>query len=109
RYGGKANNGEALGYPIITHFVSDAEARDVENYTRNTYQACVRQIMDDCDSAIARLPIAYSGADVVTGVTKIGRATATAAAALKSRVALYHASPAYQDDDVVQLTGMGQY
>lgn len=109
RYGGKANNGKALGYPIVTHFVSDAEARDLENYTRNTYQACVRQIMDDCDSAIARLPLTYAGVDVVTGVTKIGRATATAAAALKSRVALYNASPAYQDDDIVQLTGMGEY
>lgn len=109
RYGGKAIGGKALGYPIVTHFVADDEGRDIESYTRNTYQECVRQIIADCDSAIARLPFTYAGTDVVTGVTKIGRASAAAAAALKSRAALYGASPAYQDDDVVQLTGMGQY
>jgi hypothetical protein len=109
RHGGKSSDGRALGYPIVTHFISDEEGRALESYTRNTYQECVRQIIADCDSAIARLPIAYTGADVVTGDIRIGRASAAAAAALKSRVTLYGASPAYQDDAVVKITGMGQF
>lgn len=109
RYGGKSVNGKALGYPIITHFLSDKEGRDLESFSRNTYQECVRQIILDCDSAIARLPFTYTGADAIIGITKLGRASASAASALKSRVSLYAASPAYQDDEVVKINGMGQF
>ncbi|OAQ40280.1 hypothetical protein A5893_04830 [Pedobacter psychrophilus] len=61
------------------------------NLPKNTYQECINQIALDCDSAIARLPEwtqSWSSA-------QRGRATQTAALALKSRLYLYDASPLY--------------
>ena len=43
------------------------------------------------------------------GDISFGRASGLAAAALKARVLLYAASPAYQSDRVVKLNGMGDY
>lgn len=108
-YGGKTATGVAMGYPIIDHFLTDSEGRDLEKYKRDTYRKCVEQIITDCDSAIALLPFSYSGQDVITGATMIGRASTAAALVLKSRVALYGASPAYQDDAVTKLQGMGSF
>jgi starch-binding outer membrane protein, SusD/RagB family len=64
--------------------------RDEElNLPRNTYQQCVNQIVADCDSAASMLP-EWTDA----WVTSLrGRATKTAAMALKSRMLLYAASP----------------
>jgi len=61
------------------------------NLPRNTFEECVEQIVTDCDSAIARLPQwTKSWVDA-----RKGRATQTAAMALKSRILLYAASPQY--------------
>ncbi len=108
-YGGKTADGQALGYPLKMHFLTEEEASDYANMTRDSYEACAQQIMDDCDVAMGLLPLSYTGSDPVLGSTEIGRATQMAAAALKSRVALYAASPAYQPDAVVRLDGMGDY
>ncbi len=108
-YGGKTATGEALGYPIITHYITQDEAKNSTEFRRNTYAECAAQIIRDCDSAIVRLPATYTGEDIVTGATQIGRASKYSAGVLKSRVALYAASPAYQPDEIVKITGMGQY
>lgn len=55
------------------------------------------------------LPLTYSGGDAILGDISFGRASGLAAAALKARVLLYAASPAYQSDRVVKLNGMGDY
>lgn len=55
---------------------------------RATYDECVDFIVKDCDEAIRRLPVKRD-------VAYTGRATSAAAAALKSRVLLYAASPLY--------------
>ena len=60
----------------------------------------------DCEEAARRLPVTYTGDDVVVGKS-IGRACGLAANALKARTLLYAASPAYQDKDVIQINGMG--
>ncbi len=108
-YGGKSDSGEALGYPLRMYFVEEAEAEDLESWSRDSYADCVAQIIADCDMAIVNLPTTYTGDGTVTGVTLMGRATSFAAAALRSRVALYAASPAFQSDDVVQLVSMGNF
>ena len=59
------------------------------NLPRNTYQECVDQILLDCDSALARLPEWTQS----WNTSNRGRATQTAALALKSRTLLYAASP----------------
>jgi len=58
---------------------------------RNTFDQCVAQISADCESAITRLPLSPSEWSTVTR----GRATQTAAMALKARMLLYAASPQY--------------
>lgn len=109
RHGGKTDDGRALGYPIVTKFITDEESRNPQNFERNTYAECVAQIVADCDSAIAKLPVKYTGSDVVVGVQHTGRATSLAAAVLKVNTLLYGASPAYQPDAIVRITGMGTY
>lgn len=109
QYGGKTDDGMALGYPIITKFISEEEAKSPENFTRNTYADCVSQIMKDCDTAMTYLPMSYTGLDPVIGSTSVGRASRLSAAVLKSRVSLYGASPAYQPDAITLITGNGSF
>lgn len=108
-YGGKTDDGQALGYPLALHFMSEEDAMDFNSIKRDTYQDCADQIMDDCDKAASLLPASYSGDDPVLGKSEIGRPTSVAAKALKSRVALYAASPAYQTDYVTRINGMGDF
>lgn len=58
---------------------------------RNTFTECVKQISDDCEAAITRLPLSPTE----WRTTDRGRATQTAAMALKARLLLYAASPQY--------------
>ncbi len=103
-YGGEAESGEILGYPIITEYMSEEEREAAFDIPRNTYEECVQQILDDCDSAIVYLPDVYVGSDDdgILGSVNIGRATDKAAYVLKSRVATYAASPAYNGGVDVQ-------
>ena len=108
-FGGKTDLGTALGYTIVTKTPTDEETRDLEGVSRDTYEACVLQILADCDTAITYLPLDYIGGDPIVGTVGTGRASQRAAYALKSRVSLYAASPAYQPDDITRITGMGQF
>lgn len=108
-YGGKTKDGEALGYPLVAHFMTEEEAMDLNSIKRDSYEDCALQIMEDCDKAAGLLPYSYGGDDPVLGKSEIGRATRLAALALKSKVALYAASPAYQPDAIVKLNGMADY
>lgn len=92
KFGGEGVNGEMLGFPIVTTVL------DVDNdlnKPRNTYQECVAQIINDCDSAIKFLPVEYKGTNAVLGSDMNGRANGIAAMALKARVLLYAASPLF--------------
>lgn len=108
-YGGKTASGEALGYPIVLKSLTEEESRDLASVRRNTYEECVAQITKDLDSSLVYLPFSYGGDDPTLGINNLGRADQQVALALKSRVSLYAASPAYQPDNVVTITGMGQF
>lgn len=73
---------------LVTRVLDADENLDLP---RNTFDECVAQISLDCDSAIARLPIGPTD----WAVASRGRATQTAAMALKARLLLYAASPQY--------------
>ncbi len=115
RFGGRADDGKAYGYPIVTELITKENVDDPALFVRNTYEECVAQILSDCDKAMekmaeANIPVYWdSAADDFVGSTNIGRASSMAAQLLKSRVALYAASPAYQDSDIVQINGMGDF
>lgn len=108
-YGGRTDDGEVLGYTIVDHFIGDKEAAEPTQFRRDSYKDCVAQIVSDCEEAFKRLPLTYTGDDVITGKSKIGRACGLAADALKVKVLLYAASPAYQDVNVIRLNGMGDF
>ncbi|NDP20406.1 MAG: RagB/SusD family nutrient uptake outer membrane protein [Paludibacter sp.] len=93
RFSGFDNNGNLLGFPIVLEALSDEELKTVE---RSTFDACVSIIKDDLDTALVYLPVVqYIGSDVVLGATQTGRIYRLPALALKSRLLLYAASPAY--------------
>ena len=92
-YGGIAE-GEYLGFPIVTTVLTTDDELDIP---RNSYEECVQQIASDLDSAVLLLPVNYEGEDLFTGYQNRGRASGIAAKALKARVYLFAASPAYGD------------
>ncbi|HRE50690.1 MAG TPA: RagB/SusD family nutrient uptake outer membrane protein [Flavitalea sp.] len=72
------------GVPLITKVYTLADTDYM--VPRNTYDDCIKFVVDELDKAIAALPLSYTGND-------IGRITKGAAMALKSRALLYAASP----------------
>lgn len=107
-FGGKTDGGQALGYPIVTRTPTQMELDNIKD-VRNTYEECVQQILADIDTAVVYLPLQYTGNNTVIGETGLGRADDQIAQALKSRVLLYAASPAYQPDNITKITGMGEF
>jgi hypothetical protein len=92
-FAGKTEDGLVLGYPMVGNKVLDYG--DDLNIPRGTYADCVNEIVADCDSAAKYLPAQYTGTDRVVGQAMNGRASGVSALALKARVLLYAASPAY--------------
>lgn len=94
-FGGPSESGEMLGFPIVNEILENEEYATL---SRNTYQECVDQIMADIQVAIDNLPLVYSGAGTSNpGYSDVetGRATGLAAYALRAKVALFAASPAF--------------
>jgi len=97
-FGGVTNDGQVLGIPLIGDNV--LQVTDNLNIPRATYTDCVNSIIADCDTAIKYLPIQYLatqtlGDSRVYGAAKNGRASGISALALKARVLLFAASPAF--------------
>lgn len=96
-HGGKSSDGQLLGFPIIDKNISTS---DNWKLPRNTFAECVESIFADLDIAISNLPDKYVNVgdpaiDDAMGVRYNNRINGKAARALKSRVALHAASPAY--------------
>lgn len=73
------------GVPLVTQAYGLGEEYSM---ARNTYEECIKFIVDECDKAAALLPEVQSAANA-------GRATKGAALALKARTLLYAASDLY--------------
>ena len=99
-FGGKGTNGQMLGVPIFTEPVDFATFKN-EDLKRATYDECVEQILADCDSAIKYLPLAnkdqFSMGEpfAVTGAIRYRLLDAISIKALKAKVLLTWASPAF--------------
>ncbi|WP_194767041.1 RagB/SusD family nutrient uptake outer membrane protein [Tamlana sp. I1] len=102
-FGGPSTDGQMLGFPIVDGIL---ENEDYATLSRNTYSECVTQIMNDLDVAIQYLPLQYSGSgasNIAFTDAETGRASGLAAYALKAKVALYAASPAFNpNNDLVK-------
>ncbi|MDT3402000.1 RagB/SusD family nutrient uptake outer membrane protein [Mucilaginibacter terrae] len=113
-HGGIASNGQLTGVPILTEYQS---GQANYNIPRASFDACVKQIHKDLDSAELYLPVEYN--DIATGVAvpdrfkpytqnretynRVMGQTARLlfngliAKAFRARVALLAASPAFQN------------
>lgn len=92
-FGGAVADNEFLGVPLVGDRV--LEMTDDLKLPRASYADCVKAIINDCDTAIKYLPVEYKGTDRVIGASMNGRASGISARALKARVLLYAASPAF--------------
>ncbi|MCG8309264.1 MAG: RagB/SusD family nutrient uptake outer membrane protein [Cytophagales bacterium] len=95
-YGGpSAATGEMLGFPIVNRILDHNEYAFL---SRASFEQCVDQIFTDLDTAIQHLPTVYSGGGSSNpgyGEIETGRASGLAASALKAKIALFAASPAF--------------
>ncbi|MEH0152932.1 RagB/SusD family nutrient uptake outer membrane protein [Limibacter armeniacum] len=100
RHGGVVN-GEVMGVPILTKSLTVA---DDWKLPRSSYQESVVQIMADCDSALALLTDKYENSgnsdyNATFGERFENRMNGWAVQALKARVALHAASPAFNEGE----------
>jgi len=104
-HGGFSESNQLLGFPIIDNYIT---TEDNWALPRNTYAECVTSIFNDLDTAIKYLPKTWvdlptGGANpainghinATSGARFLNRMHGNAARALKARVAILAASPAY--------------
>jgi len=107
-YAGIGTNGELLGIPLV---LKELTENDDLRLARNTFDECVAQIVNDCDSAAKYLPLKY--VDVPTDPTRTavfgekfdGLLDKRFVMMLKSRATLLAASPAFSIDKNQALLG----
>lgn len=122
--GGKSNAGVLLGYPIVT---TSKIAVDKAQLPRNLYRECVKQIFEDCDSAVKLLPLRWTDVGLTSvekdalGARYHNRINGITAMLIKARVALTAASVAFKDSeismneaaeyaaDIIRVNGFGQF
>ncbi len=97
-HAGMSAGGSLLGFPVVTTVLTRNSDFMIP---RGTYAACVDQILSDIDTAVKYLPNTYKDIpndqvyNSTLGARNQNRMSGLAALALKSRVTLYAASPAY--------------
>jgi hypothetical protein len=102
-HSGKVADGRILGYPIINKTLDPSDNWDLP---RNTFAECVANIFADLDTAIANLPPEWKDGSTAlinstSGARFENRINGNTARAIKSRVALLAASPAFADANAV--------
>ena len=104
-FGGKAENGELLGVPILTE-PTDPKPADASTIERATFDECAEQILKDCDSAYKYLPRNnrdYPGdpqqSIQITGSARYKSLDQIAIDGLRAMVYIFWASPAYNPEN----------
>ncbi|WP_319503350.1 RagB/SusD family nutrient uptake outer membrane protein [uncultured Draconibacterium sp.] len=97
KHSGVGTNGELLGFPIVDKVLSQDDNYEIP---RSSFADCVNFILADCDEALKNLPNKWEDTgdvlvDQVNGARNTNRINGLAVRLLKSRVALYAASPSY--------------
>ena len=117
-HGGYADDGVLYGVPLLT---TPENGSSDYNQPRATFAECIQQCFEDCDSAMALLPVEYndissneeipakyqalgaekSGYNLVFGDKSKNLISAKIAEAVKAQVALLAASPAFREQSGV--------
>jgi len=100
-HAGIGKDGKKLGVPIVDHVLKISKPEDYQ-IPRSTFNQLVKFILDDCDSAIAKLPVRWvdtgvPAADLAIGARNNNRINGAVARLIKAKTLLYAASPAYSD------------
>jgi len=100
-HAGIGKNGEKLGVPIVDHVLKISKPEDYQ-IPRSTFNQLVQFILNDCDSAIAILPVRWvdignANVDIANGAKNTNRINGAVARLIKAKTLLYAASPAYSD------------
>jgi starch-binding outer membrane protein, SusD/RagB family len=99
KHGGIGKDGNLLGFIILDTYIEPA-LQD-PNLPRNSFEDCVAFILSDCNKAIELLPLDYADKagefdyNTVFGPQYKNRVNARHAMAIKSRLLLHAASPAF--------------
>lgn len=115
-FGGKAENGELLGVPILTE-PTDPKTADASTIERATFDECAEQILKDCDSAYKYLPRNnrdYPGdpqqSIQITGSARYKSLDQIAIDGLRAMVYIFWASPAYNpENDISRFDKAARY
>lgn len=102
RFGGLDVNDQMMGVPVVKEWLSP---EDFMQLPRNTYIETVEAIAEDLDSALNYLPVEWTVGTTAEDIDHMylgdamnsGRPTQVACHALKSRLFLYAASPAFSE------------
>jgi len=100
-HAGIGKNDEKLGVPIVDKVLGTSKPEDYQ-LPRSSFNDLVQFILDDCDSAIAKLPVRWvdtgnADADIAIGARNNNRINGAVARLIKAKTLLYAASPAYAD------------
>lgn len=102
KFGGKSVSAKMLGFPIVLEPLDPTQQIDL---ARNTYEECVQQIINDCDSALKYLPMAHRDFLVpnvndrlYAGSRYWGRLDGVTMLTLKSQLYLTWASPRFNPE-----------
>jgi len=102
KFAGRGTDGTLLGVPLVTSPV-DVFSADPQSVRRSTYDECVKQILNDCDSALFYLPEANRDwlgfHTTIDGASRWKRFDGLSVKALKAMVCLYWASPAFNPEN----------
>lgn len=106
-HAGKIDDGRLMGFPIVNKSLT---LNDNLELPRNTFAECITSIFSDIDIAVSKLPATWydkpTGGEnpvengyynITSGAIFKGRMNGNAARALKARVALLAASPAFSE------------
>ena len=102
-HSGLSNSDELLGFPIITKTLKPSDDLKIP---RSSFDLCVTQISNDCDSAIKYLPFIYKDSinnatttnyvyNITLGKAYSNRINGSIAKTIQAKTLLYAASPAY--------------
>lgn len=101
-HAGPDNSNNLLGIPYIES-IPKAEDENEWNLSRPSYNETVEKILNDLDRAISLLPEVYADEkdnddyNKVNGANHVNRISGLIARALKARIALHAASPAFHN------------
>lgn len=96
-HAGVGTNGELLGFPIVDKVLTQSDNYEIP---RSSFADCVDFILEDSDIALENLPDKWTNTgdalvDQVMGARNENRINGLAVRLLKSKVALFAASPSY--------------